>query len=115
MIIAICTALPLLAAGVFIGWTACRAHRETLPRNFLDRNPHGGHTAFGGRTARRPRRRSGSALGRGDRPHRRRRRGGVVGEEHAVSAAVAGCAWVVVWLIIGSVAAGKAASRVSQS
>jgi len=34
VIIAISTAVPLLAAGVLIGWTACRAHRETLPRNF---------------------------------------------------------------------------------
>lgn len=115
MIIAISTALPLLAAGVLIVWTAYRAHRETLPRNFW----------IGIRTA---------ATLRSDDAWRAGHAAAAVplsvggiglivaaaaavfaGEEHAVVAAMAGCAWVVVWLIIGSVAAGKAASRVPQN
>jgi hypothetical protein len=33
----------------------------------------------------------------------------VAGEDNAVVAAMIGCAWIVLWLIIGTVAAGKAA------
>jgi len=115
MIIAISTAIPLLAAGLLILWTAYRAYRQILPMNFW----------IGIRTA--------TTL-RSDAAWRAGHAAAAVpisvggiglivaataavfaGEEYAVYAAMAGCAWIVVWLIRGSVAAGKAASRVPQS
>lgn len=115
MIVAVATALPLLVAGVLVLWTAYRAYREMLPMNFW----------IGIRTATTLRSeeawRAGHAAAAVPISV-----GGIglivavaaavfAGEEYAVYAAMAGCAWIVVWLIIGSVAAGRAASRVTQS
>lgn len=115
MIVAVATALPLLVAGVLVLWTAYRAYREMLPLNFW----------IGIRTATTLRSeeawRTGHAAAAVPISV-----GGIglivaaaaavfAGEEYAVYAAMAGCAWIVVWLIIGSVAAGRAASRVTQS
>jgi len=87
MIIAISTAIPLLAAGLAVGSSlACR-----------------------------PRRRGGSDLGRGIGLIVAAAAAVFAGEEYAVYVAMVGCAWIVVWLIIGSIAAGKAASRIPQS
>jgi len=115
MIIAISTALPLLVAGVLVLWTAYRAYREMLPMNFW----------IGIRTATTLRSeeawRAGHAAAAVPISV-----GGIglivaaaaavfAGEEDAVYVAMAGCAWIVVWLIIGSFAAGRAASRITQN
>ncbi|BAJ76293.1 hypothetical protein MTES_3329 [Microbacterium testaceum StLB037] len=110
MIIAISTAIPLLAAGVLVLWTAYRAHRERLPMNFW----------IGIRTA--STLRSDEAWRAGHAAAAVPIAVGGIGlvvaaaaavfatEDYAVYVAMAGCAWIVVWLIIGSVGAGKAAN-----
>lgn len=110
MIIAISTALPLLVAGLLMLWTSSRARRGTLPRNFW----------IGIRTT--STLRSGAAWRAG---HTAAAVpiaiGGVgllvaavaavlLGDDHAIVGAMAGCAWIVAWLIVGSVAASRAAS-----
>ena len=115
MIIAISTAVPLLAAGLLILWTAYRAYRRVLPMNFW----------IGIRTATTLRSEEAWRVGHAAAavPISAGGIGLIVaaaaavfaGEEYAIYAAMAGCAWIVVWLLIGSVAAGKAASRVPQS
>ncbi len=111
MIIAVATAVPLLAAAVLVLWTAYRAHTETLPRNFW----------VGVRT--RATLRSANAWRAG---HLAAvvpmSVGGIglivaamaavfVGEDGALFAAMAGCAWIVVCFLVGSVRADRAASR----
>ncbi|KTS90554.1 hypothetical protein NS183_08625 [Microbacterium testaceum] len=114
MIIAISTALPLLVAGLLVLWTAYRASRRTLPMNFW----------IGVRTSATVRSEEAWTVG-----HAAAATafsvGGIglivaaaaavfAGEEFAIYAAMAGCAWIVVWIIVASAAAGKAAGQVSQ-
>ncbi|MFP1603870.1 SdpI family protein [Microbacterium sp. 2216-1] len=115
MIIAISTAIPLLIAGVIMVWTAYRAYRRALPMNFwigirttttlrsVDAWSHGHAAAavpiaiggFGLIAA------AATAV--------------FVGEDYAIGAAAVGCAWIAIWLVIGSVVAGKAARQAENS
>ncbi|WZH36307.1 MAG: SdpI family protein [Microbacterium enclense] len=114
MIIAISTAVPLLAAGVLVLWTAYRAHRQLLPMNFW----------IGIRTTATLRSTEAWRLGHAAAavPVAVGGLGLVVasaaavlaGEDGAIYAAMAGCAWIVVWLVVGSAAADKAARRAAQ-
>ncbi|MEV7769947.1 SdpI family protein [Microbacterium sp. NPDC086615] len=114
MIIAISTALPLLAAGLLVLWTAYRASRRTLPLNFW----------IGVRTSTTVRSEEAWTIG-----HAAAATafsvGGIglivaaaaavfAGEEFAIYAAMAGCAWIVLWMIIAAAAANKAAGQVAQ-
>lgn len=111
MLVAISTAIPLLVAGVLIVWMAARSASGTLARN----------SWVGIRTA---------ATLRGDDEWRTGHAAAVVpmyaggigliaaaaaavfvGEDGAVWAAMIGCAWVVVCLLIAAVVAGRAIAR----
>ncbi|MDF2990855.1 MAG: hypothetical protein K0S37_1369 [Microbacterium sp.] len=114
MIIAISTAIPLFAAGVLMLWTAYRAQRRLLPMNFW----------IGVRTTATLRSAEAWRLGHAAAavPMAVGGLGLVVasaaailaGEDGAIYAAMAGCAWIVAWLFVGSAAAGKAARLATQ-
>lgn len=109
MIVAISTAIPLLLAGVLVIWTAYRAYRKTLPPNFW----------VGIRTT--STLRSEEAWTRGHEAAAVPLSLGGIGliaaaavavfmdESGALIAAVSGCAWLVIWLLIGSATAARAA------
>lgn len=114
MLVAVSTAIPLLAAGVVFLWIASRARRRTLPMNAW----------VGIRTT--------STL-RSDAAWRRGHAvaavplavGGVglliaaagallAGGGSAIVAALIGCAWVVAWLVVGSAVATRAADATGE-
>lgn len=111
MLVALSTAVPLLVAGAVIVWIAARSASGSLSRN----------SWVGIRT---------SATLRGDEEWRTGHAAAVVpmyaggiglmasaaaavfaGEDGAVWAAMIGCAWVVVCLLIATVVAGRAIDR----
>lgn len=111
MLVALSTAVPLILAGALIVWIAARSASGALTRN----------SWVGIRT---------SATLRGDEEWRTGHAAAVVpmsaggiglivaaaaavfvGEEGAVWAAMIGCAWVVVCLLIATVVAGRAIDR----
>ncbi len=111
MLVALSTAVPLLVAGAVIVWIAARSASGALSRN----------SWVGIRT---------SATLRGDEEWRTGHAAAVVpmyaggvglmaaaaaavftGEDGAVWAAMIGCAWVVVCLLIATVVAGRAVAR----
>ncbi|MBN9212793.1 MAG: hypothetical protein BGO45_09780 [Microbacterium sp. 71-36] len=113
MIIAISTAVPLLLAGLLVQWAAYRAARGTLPLNFR----------IGIRTS--ATLRSEDAWRTGHAAAAIPISVGGVGlivaaaaalflGEQAIVAAMFGCAWIVVWLIVASTVAGKAAATVGE-
>ncbi|MFF7683281.1 SdpI family protein [Microbacterium sp. NPDC007973] len=111
MIVALSTAVPLLIAGALIAWLAYRSSRGTLTRNLWmgirttstmrsDEAWRVGHTA-----AVVPMAVSGAGLIAAGAAAI------VAGEDAAVWAAMAGCAWAVVWLLVAAVVARRAVER----
>ncbi|MDZ8172472.1 SdpI family protein [Microbacterium xanthum] len=115
MVIAISTAIPLLIAGFIMVWTAYRAYRRTLPMNFW----------IGIRTTTTLRSEDAWSVGHaaaavpiaigGFGLIAAAATAVVVGEDYAIVAAAVGCAWIAIWLVVGSVTAGRAARHAENS
>lgn len=114
MLVAVSTAVPLLAAGLVFLWIASQARRRTLPMNAWvgirttstlrsDAAWRRGHAA-----AALPLAVGGAGL--------LVAAGGAVlaGGESAIVAALIGCAWVVACLVVGSAVATRAANAAGE-
>jgi uncharacterized membrane protein len=111
VIIAVSTAIPLLLAGLLMVWIASRARTRTLPPN----------SWIGIRTTatlsseaawRRGHAAAWASLLIGGLGLVAASIGALIaGDDFAIVAAMSGCAWIVIWLFVGSGAAAKAARQ----